>query len=89
MALMYKCDRCGKVYDPHEKKKDIPTYDLKRSEPDGMFAWSKQLCPECTRSLHDWFENPNRIYCPFNCICSDSRIVLTDISHKKKRWWQK
>lgn len=56
MARVYKCDRCGEVYDrqPPDSKPRVSA---------GRKCGEKDLCPQCTDQLAKWlyeFENAKK-----------------------------
>lgn len=74
MAIAKKCDRCGifyACYNGANDKKNTNGFMTLNIGSDGRYFSHKahDLCPECNKSLHEWFENtatvsdePIRIY---------------------------
>ena len=57
MALMYRCDRCGKIYAPEDFK----------NKKYRRILIDKDLCPNCTQLLETF------IYDPTSSVYSSSR----------------
>lgn len=49
----YKCDRCGKLFE--KSTASILDVDKRKSVYSGDWR-SQDLCPECKKSLEEWWE---------------------------------
>lgn len=67
MSKAFKCDRCGKCFDPMDYKDDERFASISRIVYQngielsvrlmGDFAESLNLCPRCTKIFKDWMNN--------------------------------
>lgn len=71
MAMVYKCDRCGKVFD-----------DPNVGGGQGPFVWDgtksidqeyADLCVDCYNSLVQWWDNQKKMIRVLNGDCSDCK----------------
>lgn len=68
MAIVKKCDRCGKVYDTPEKTAVLSAFEKMAKAVYGFTDVTYSIrekitecvdfCPECEDSLEKWFKNP-------------------------------
>lgn len=92
MSLMFKCDRCGKIYEPHYHNGDpAPEFKLEKNHPESFLGYhEKQLCPTCIASLSLWFERPDLHFGEMPVVyCGKCGETVDKCHTKKKRWWQK
>lgn len=55
MSLVFKCDRCGKSFDPPERKSMEQWMGIHRDH--NMFGKIYlDLCPCCEKNLMEWFD---------------------------------
>jgi hypothetical protein len=59
MSLVYKCDRCSSVFDrvPGKMYLDNERYKIAKIRTDCMIDQTVHLCPECHKSLNEWFKS--------------------------------
>ena len=53
MSKAYKCDRCGKVYEPYKKNSD----SLHITRNPNFSNLCLDLCPKCNAELQEWVAN--------------------------------
>lgn len=60
MAFAKKCDRCGKLYEMYDIKRDQKRYcSFIFSNDNGRFG-KKDLCPVCMMQLINWYYGTQR-----------------------------
>lgn len=53
MARAYKCDRCGKLYENNDiRRDDLVLTTLGLTYQHKIY----ELCPDCRQELQDWFD---------------------------------
>lgn len=64
MATLYKCDRCGEL---HHSRDNVRSVEYPRLQGQGSWrefssdeSLTKDLCIQCTRALHEFFNIPQR-----------------------------
>lgn len=74
MAMVYKCDRCGQVFDnPNDGGGNGPyVWDAKMSPDQEHF----DLCNKCYKSLVQWIRNPEEIH-TYKYMIEDTKCCLT------------
>lgn len=82
MAFAKKCDRCGKLYEPYNVKKNVErcngiltlNIDEYRKYYDNKLY---DLCPECMETLHNWLNISTEYFT--NLEVADSSKTYGDI----------
>lgn len=54
MSKAYKCDRCGKLFEEYQKPKN--GFVIWRAHKEHYAEPERSLCPECQKSLIDWWK---------------------------------
>lgn len=52
---IYKCDRCGKIFEKYPEAPRLEIYEIR----DTLASDREDLCPECTEDLTKWFNKYN------------------------------
>lgn len=67
MASAYKCDRCGKIYEPSDfKDKDKETILIAVAFRDAVeddYGDLMDICPQCSSELLCWYKNKDTTVC--------------------------
>ena len=53
MSQVFKCDRCGTIFD----KNDYPKFIFFRQYTIDRIKWDMDICDRCQKELKEWFDN--------------------------------
>lgn len=70
MSKAYKCDRCGKLFEPYKYQKSAEFLNITRNPC--MSGDCLDLCPKCNAELQEWVANDK---VQVDCNCADEEVA--------------
>ena len=70
MSKAYKCDRCGKLFDPYMNQKSSDFFHITRNPK--FTDDCLDLCLNCSAELQEWVAN-DKVQVDCNCIDEENK----------------